>query len=569
MRKVVLLGVIVLAVLLRVGASVPAVETQVQGALRLLLLVVAGVLILGFLVIAGIIALARRLEYRASEPETVEQAELPLVPIKYHAWLDEQYDEWLDDFPLAKSALSPLEAERRGTYYQLMVREMAGIEFDECVYYTQRDVFLLFVDSSRLPLEAGVRRLVAQPMMDDLSTVLQARVERVPHRLVYAIGQPAGVTTNRLPVSVALDLDAVPTGHVPFGVTERGNKFVPWAAIPHVLVTGETQHGKTNFVKGVVAAALRDGLQVYIIDTSSKRGAAYRQFKTKCTGWAESAEDALGLLHKLRRECRLRSNAFIQYHVERLDDYNELVPVAARKPEVVVVIEEFADIGLATNYRDELKTEFIKLVSQSASFGVHVIAVAQYAKADVMPSLGATQLGLSVCFRAKTRPQAEANLGNVEVEWKRRATKLPVGRAIISHGIDTYECQTYQYIDDSRRGMASADDLLNDEIRLLTGLAIQHLDGNWNVNGLYRLVGPASEGGIAKSRISQYATRLEAMGLLTEYGHTSSGKTSRRVTDELADMAMADMRCQGLDKASGNGSAVIKPAGPGNGLSDA
>jgi S-DNA-T family DNA segregation ATPase FtsK/SpoIIIE len=178
-----------------------------------------------------------------------------------------------------------------------------------------------------------------------------------------------------LPLYRQLDAEGIPAVTAMLGLAEDGGPLLirlPSPDVAHVLVSGTTGSGKTVLLQAMIlslAMLNRPGeLALVLIDP---KGSAFRPF---------------GGLPQLSREV-IREPGEAEEALESLVRLMEKrgEPGVGRKPHVVLVIDELADL-LMTG-RKGLREALTRLLQRGRGAGIHVVAATQKPTASVVGSL--------------------------------------------------------------------------------------------------------------------------------------------------------------------------------------
>lgn len=221
--------------------------------------------------------------------------------------------------------------------------------------------------------------------------------------------------------------------------------------LPHLLISGETQGGKSNGMNVIICSILSrntpNTIRTLMIDV--KGGGIelghYEGIKHMIldvpevpNGIARNPEEGLAVLQWVTQESDDRMAEFTRHKIKKLAEWNKAHPNKA-KPWIVVFIDELAEL-LDPEDRT-LRKAVLKLIrrlaSTSRAAGVHIVAALQTADRTNMPQTIKNNFPGRLAFAMSDASASILAVGDGS------ATNLsPVGRAIWKHGRHKFLCQT-------------------------------------------------------------------------------------------------------------------------------
>lgn len=176
---------------------------------------------------------------------------------------------------------------------------------------------------------------------------------------------------------------------------------------PHLLVSGITKQGKTEFLFSAIQSLLEvkiNSVELYICDPKQVLGALYPNAKIVC----QTLQDTENVMKDLCAEMERR------------------LETAQKKPSIVVVIDELADLTVPFGSKERkllsksIYTSIIRLAQQGQT-GIHLIAATQRPTPEVLTGLLKSNFPTRIAFRTASKtesklildfPGAEALVGN-------------------------------------------------------------------------------------------------------------------------------------------------------------
>lgn len=212
----------------------------------------------------------------------------------------------------------------------------------------------------------------------------------------------------------------------PVGMSRRGMVVYDLAKGPHLLCAGETNFGKSNFIRTFIHAILPFA-RVAVLDF---KGLDFYYLRRHCLV-IEGQEEALRLLRQAAKEYERRKKILRTAGVEKIQLYHG----KEQLPYLVIVIDEFAEIRL-----DGIVECIDTLVRLARAVGIHLVAATQRPGCDIIPGRTRSQFPMRICFPVVDGVDSRMILG----EQFSQAARLPAipGRALFRHGIELVEVQT-------------------------------------------------------------------------------------------------------------------------------
>ncbi|WP_405671384.1 FtsK/SpoIIIE domain-containing protein [Streptomyces sp. NBC_01530] len=237
-------------------------------------------------------------------------------------------------------------------------------------------------------------------------------------------------TRSPAPVLLAADVGRIEDGE-------------PWLIdlrrIPHWLVTGATQSGKSSLLASLVLALAPQPVALVGIDC--KGAMELGLFGGRLTGLAINRTQAVGLLASVVDEIQARMTvcrALGKRSIWELPEHERPVPL-------VVIVDELAELYLtdgSRESRDEAEqcgTLLLRTAQLGAALGVHLVIAGQRVGSDLGPRVTAlrAQLGGRVAHRAHDEASAEMTLGDINpdaVVTAQNITEDEQGVAVVAMG---------------------------------------------------------------------------------------------------------------------------------------
>lgn len=274
-------------------------------------------------------------------------------------------------------------------------------------------------------------------------------VERRARDIGREIGAPAAVIVSQEPRYICVDVpreervpilyrDIVPVatssagpGALNFilGVAPSGDiHSADLARLPHLLVAGATGSGKSVFLRGMLCHLVRSrgpqALRILLVDPKQLDFAAFAGLPHLERGRiiSDPAEASQALAETIERELEWRRPVLIEAGVTSATEFYERGGTYEQLPQMVVLIDEFADlVGVLGKERrgfDDLIQRYAQL---TRAFGIYLVLATQRPSVDVITGSIKANLTARVALSLPShrdsmtvldRPGAEDLLGN-------------------------------------------------------------------------------------------------------------------------------------------------------------
>ncbi|MFG3093116.1 FtsK/SpoIIIE domain-containing protein, partial [Streptomyces antibioticus] len=208
-------------------------------------------------------------------------------------------------------------------------------------------------------------------------------------------------------------------------------------AVPHELILGATQSGKSVYLRNLVCGLARQ--RVVLVGVDCKWGVELAPFAPRLSALADTPDRANELLDVLLEEMEARfrliglSSAAGPDAVLTSDVWG--LPDAVRPVPVVVVVDEVAELFLAASRddekrRDAMVTKLIRIAQLGRAAGIYLEVCGQRFGSEL--GKGATmlraQLTGRICHRVNDESSANMALADIAPEAALAATSIPAER---------------------------------------------------------------------------------------------------------------------------------------------
>ncbi len=254
----------------------------------------------------------------------------------------------------------------------------------------------------------GVKLSRIEALNDDLALALAARTLRieapVPGKSVVGIEVPniaVGLVTLRDVVESAIFRDANAKLNLALGRDVAGSPIVlDLAAMPHLLIAGQTGSGKSVLVMSILSSILLsrtpDDVRLLIGDLKRVDFAGFRDIPHLVVDVMTEADKILNALYWVTGEMDRRYRLFARASARNIAGYNETRSGPDRIPYLVFVIDELADLMLQAPI--QVEKQITRIAQLARATGIHLVLGTQRPSVDVITGLIKANIPARIAF---------------------------------------------------------------------------------------------------------------------------------------------------------------------------
>ena len=254
----------------------------------------------------------------------------------------------------------------------------------------------------------GVKLSRIEALNDDLALALAARTLRieapVPGKSVVGIEVPnlaVGVVSLRDVVETPSFRDARSKLIVALGRDVSGSPIVlDLAAMPHLLVAGQTGSGKSVSISSILCSLLLkatpDEVRLLIGDLKRVDFAGFAAIPHLIAPVMTDGEKILNALYWVTGEMDRRYRLFARASARNIAGYNESRVGPDRIPYVVFVIDELADLMLQAPI--QVEKQITRVAQLARATGIHLVLGTQRPSVDVITGLIKANIPARIAF---------------------------------------------------------------------------------------------------------------------------------------------------------------------------
>ena len=173
------------------------------------------------------------------------------------------------------------------------------------------------------------------------------------------------------------------------------------AKIPRILVSGSTGMGKSCLldciISSIVKKASPDEVKLMLIDPKMVEFTRYKGLPHLLCDPIHGIPETVGALKWANDEMERRYSLYQEAMVVKLKDYNAKAPKGETLPEIIIIIDELADLMIAA--RQETETYLARLAQKSRAAGIYLIISTQRPDVSIVTGTLKANIPARICLR--------------------------------------------------------------------------------------------------------------------------------------------------------------------------
>lgn len=334
------------------------------------------------------------------------------------------------------------------------------------------------------------------------------------------------------------------------GKDVTGNTIINSIAnMPHLLIAGATGSGKSVCINTIIMSILYkarpDEVKLIMIDPKVVELNVYNNIPHLLIPVVTNAKKAQFSLNWAVQEMERRYQLFAKNNVKDMQSYNELDTITEKMPQIVIIIDELADLMMVA--ATEVEDAICRLAQMARAAGMHLIVATQRPSVDVITGTIKANIPSRISFQVSSQIDsrtildmsgAEKLLGKGDMLYYPSNLSKPirVQGAFVSdkevksvcdfirnQGEANYNQEAVESITTNNTSQTMQDDkdeLYNDAVKLVVA------DGQASISYLQRKLK------IGYSRAARIVDQMEEMGVVSGY----DGSKPRKVLIEEEDL---------------------------------
>ena len=202
---------------------------------------------------------------------------------------------------------------------------------------------------------------------------------------------------------------------VPLGVQVDGKISVPGLEdMPHLLVAGGAGSGMSMFVNSCIMSMCSrrrpEELRLVLVDPRHVEFAVYDGLPHLVAPPVYEPESAVKALTWAYDEMEKRTAAFAASRVRNLASFNRKQKDSGKIPEIVIVINELADLVYTAG--TEIESIIMRLAQKSGASGIHMMLAAQRPSPDVFTTMIKSNIPARAAFKLSSEAESKNIIGS-------------------------------------------------------------------------------------------------------------------------------------------------------------
>ncbi|MBT3864530.1 hypothetical protein HOE67_03465 [Candidatus Peregrinibacteria bacterium] len=272
----------------------------------------------------------------------------------------------------------------------------------------------------------GVKLSKITGLKSDLALALAAKSIRIeapiPGRSFVGIEVPNDHRAN-VHLREILESDSFDTMdsklRLPLGLDVSGNPIVAdLESMPHLLIAGATGSGKSVCMNAFLMALLYQNtpeeLKFIMVDPKRVELGPYNHIPYLLTPVIREAEKAALSLRWVVAEMTRRYQVLADAKVRNIKEYNVLEEIPEKMPRIVVVIDELADLMMASG--KEVEASICRVAQMARAVGIHLIIATQRPSVDVITGLIKANIPARIAFAVSSQIDSRTILDGAGAE---------------------------------------------------------------------------------------------------------------------------------------------------------
>lgn len=207
------------------------------------------------------------------------------------------------------------------------------------------------------------------------------------------------------------------------------NVLCDLSRMPHCLIAGATGSGKSVCINTIIMSILMnarpDEIKLLMIDPKKVELTAYGNLPHMIAPVITEPHGAYSALNWLVKEMLQRYEILKQLGVRNIQAFNNRqikpdleahlsIPIPARMHGIVAIIDEFADLMMASS--SDLETPIARIAQMARAVGIHLILATQRPSREVITGLIKANFPTRIAFKVSSRINSQIILDDVGAE---------------------------------------------------------------------------------------------------------------------------------------------------------
>ena len=182
-------------------------------------------------------------------------------------------------------------------------------------------------------------------------------------------------------------------------------KFADLTRMPHMLIAGSTNSGKSICLNSVIASLLfratPDEVKFVLIDPKRVELSLFDGIPHLCCPVVKDTRQAAGMLRTVLKEMDHRYDLFVKMNTRNIDGYNAKVKPEDKMHYLVVVVDELADLMMQAG--PDVEFAICRLAQLARATGIHLVIATQRPSVDVVTGLIKANISSRIAFAVSSQ----------------------------------------------------------------------------------------------------------------------------------------------------------------------
>lgn len=196
------------------------------------------------------------------------------------------------------------------------------------------------------------------------------------------------------------------------------NQYADLATMPHLLIGGATNSGKSIGLAAVITSLLLRNTpkdcKLVLIDPKRVEMVHFEAIPHLMCPVVRDVKEAPGVLRAVVREMDRRYDTLAEAGCRNIDTFNAKASFQDRMPYIVVVIDELADLMIQA--ANEVETSICRIAQLARATGIHLVVATQRPSTDVITGTIKTNIASRIAFAVSSQVDSRVilDLGGAE-----------------------------------------------------------------------------------------------------------------------------------------------------------
>lgn len=201
------------------------------------------------------------------------------------------------------------------------------------------------------------------------------------------------------------------------------------AKMPHCIIAGATGSGKSVCINTLIISILMnarpDEIKLLLVDPKKVELTGYTSLPHMIAPVITEAHGAYAALNWLVKEMQLRYEILKQMGLRNIASFNTRkvdraleeslsLPIPEKMPKIVAIIDEFADLMMASS--SDLETPIARIAQMARAVGIHLVLATQRPSREVITGLIKANFPTRIAFKVASRINSQIILDEVGAE---------------------------------------------------------------------------------------------------------------------------------------------------------